>query len=359
MHQQQITGDDVAVFALGDDGGFAFYQFLGLFVDALGGLDFAVHAAIWGLEESHFVDTGKGRHRADKSDVWTFRRFDRADTTVVRMVDVTDFEASAIAAQTTRSQCRQTTLVGQLCQWVGLIHELRQLRAAEPLADGRQHGADVDERVRRCRVGFDQRHTLFDDPLHAQQTDAELLLDELADGTHAAVAEVVDVVGLHARMAVVELDQALDDFVDVTHQQNAHVEARWVHGAVALVEVLVELVPTDLGQVVAALREEVRLEQRFCVVEGRWVTRAQALVELDECFFGVVCIVFVERGTQVLVLEFLFEGAEDGFDLLVVAIAGQFAVVAPAAFAVGLGAPCQHGTEQHGDGDFALAVDLD
>ena len=184
-------------------------------------------------------------------------------------------------------------------------------------------------------------------------------MDELADGTHAAVAEMVDVVGLHARVAVVELDQALNDFVDVAHQQDAHVEARWVHGAIALVQVLVELVATDLGQVVAALREEVRLEQRFCVVEGRWVTRAQALVELDQGFFGVVRIVFVERGTQVLVLVFFFEGAKHRFDVLVVAIAGQFAVVAPAAFAVGLGAPRQYGTEQHGDGDFAFAVDLD
>ena len=50
------------------------------------------------------------------------------------------------------------------------------------------------------RVG--DGHALFDDALHAQQADAELVLDQLADRAHAAVAEVVDVVG--GALAVVE-----------------------------------------------------------------------------------------------------------------------------------------------------------
>ena len=39
------------------------------------------------------------------------------------------------------------------------------------------------------------RHALLDDALHAQQADAEVVLDQLADGADAAVAQVIDVVG--------------------------------------------------------------------------------------------------------------------------------------------------------------------
>ena len=43
-------------------------------------------------------------------------------------------------------------------------------------------------------AGSVMRHALLDHALHAQQADAELVLDQLADRAHAAVAEVVDVV---------------------------------------------------------------------------------------------------------------------------------------------------------------------
>jgi hypothetical protein len=50
-----------------------------------------------------------------------------------------------------------------------------------------------------------ERHALLDRALHAQQADAVLVLHQLADRTHAAVAEVVDVVDL--ALAVAQVDQ--------------------------------------------------------------------------------------------------------------------------------------------------------
>ena len=46
-----------------------------------------------------------------------------------------------------------------------------------------------------ARLRVPDRHALLDHPLHAQQADAELVLDQLADRLDAAVAQVVDVVG--------------------------------------------------------------------------------------------------------------------------------------------------------------------
>ena len=44
-----------------------------------------------------------------------------------------------------------------------------------------------------CRVHL-CRHALLDDALHPEQADADLVLDKLAHGAHATVAEMVDVI---------------------------------------------------------------------------------------------------------------------------------------------------------------------
>ena len=77
----------------------------------------------------------KVRHRADETDVRTFRRFDRTNAAVVRRMNVAHFESGAIAAQTAWPEGGETTLVRQFGERVRLIHELRELRAAEEIAD--------------------------------------------------------------------------------------------------------------------------------------------------------------------------------------------------------------------------------
>ena len=87
-----------------------------------------LHLAVRRLDEAVLVDARKAAERADQADVRTFRRFNRADTAVVRRVHVADFESRALTRQTARSKCRETPLVRDLRERVGLIHELRQLR---------------------------------------------------------------------------------------------------------------------------------------------------------------------------------------------------------------------------------------
>jgi len=89
------------------------------------------------------------------------------------------------------------------------------------LLDRRDHGARVDQRCRGDRVRVTDRHALFDDSLHADQAHAELVLQQLANGPHAAVAEVVDVVGdLLLARRVVELDQLAQEGDEVTLLQD-------------------------------------------------------------------------------------------------------------------------------------------
>ena len=184
--------------------------------------------AIRRLDEAELVDARVGRQRRDQADVRTFRRLDRADAAVVRRVHVAHLEPGALARQTAGTERREAALVRDLGERVRLVHELRQLAGPEELLDDRRHRLVVDELLRHQRLDVLQAHALLDGALHADQADAVLVLDQLADGAHAAVAEVVDVVDL--AVAVLQLDQVADDLEDVLAPQRAllerHVEPR-------------------------------------------------------------------------------------------------------------------------------------
>src|SRR5450756_2444311 len=148
----------------------------------------------------------------------------------------------------------------------------------------RQHRPDVDEGVRGRLVDLLDRHPLADHPLHPQEPDPEGVLDELAVGTDAPVAQVVDVVRLAA--PVVEDDQLPDDRGDVLAGDGpAEVRVGLVltgqleaHPGRDRVQLLVELVASDAPQVVAAEVEEEALHQLPRVVAGGRIAGAELLV---------------------------------------------------------------------------------
>ena len=190
------------------------------------------------------------------------------------IVNVANFEAGALAGQAARAECGQTALVRDACSKVRLVHELGQLRGAEELLDGRHDGADVHERLRRDLVGLLHAHALAHDALHARQADAELVLDQLADRADAAVAEVVDVVDLHAISVRMQADDVLHGLRDVLFGQ------RGARGLLLIeAEFLVDLVAANLRQVVALRVEEQALKQRARGVDGGRLAGTEALVQ--------------------------------------------------------------------------------
>ena len=169
--------------------------------------------AIGRLEEAVFVGPRVQRERVDEADVRTFGRLDRAHAAVVRRVHVAHFEAGALAREAARPQRGDAALVRDLGQRVRLVHELRQLRAAEELLDRGRDRLGVDEVVRQQVLALGLAEALLHRALDAHEARAELVLGELAHRTDTAVAEMVDVVDLAA--AVAQLDQDLDDGDDV------------------------------------------------------------------------------------------------------------------------------------------------
>jgi len=106
---------------LGDDVGALFDRREEL--DLIGHLA-ADHRAVGGFEKAVLVGPSIQGQRVDQADVRAFRRLDRTDTSIVRGMHVAHFEAGALACQATRAQGRNTALVGDLGERVGLIHEL-------------------------------------------------------------------------------------------------------------------------------------------------------------------------------------------------------------------------------------------
>ena len=226
-------------------------------------LDLAVRR----LDEAELVDPRVAAQRADEADVRTFRRLNRADAPVVRRVDVADLEPGALARQTARPERRETPLVRDLGERVGLVHELRQLRRPEELANRGHDRLRVDQVVRHRRRHFlVDRHLLLDGALHPDQPDAELVLEELADGADAAVAQVIDVVDV-GRVAA-QLEQVADHLVEVLRVQDLLVERR------VQPELGVQLEPADPREVVLLRVEEHVLEQGARAVERRRIARA-------------------------------------------------------------------------------------
>ena len=262
--------DDVLVFAVGR-------QVADLVRD-----DAVVHDAVGRLDEAVLVDAREGRERADQTDVRAFRRLDRADAAVVRVVDVADFEAGALAREAARPEGRETALVRELGQRVRLVHELRELARAEELFDRRYDRTDVDERLRRDGLDVLNGHALAHDALEAQQTDPELVLQQLADRADAAVSEVVDVVDVD--LLGRDFDQAANDRDHVLAHEALLVDRRdrQAGGDVLALELARELVAADAGEIVALLVEEERLDQLLGVLGVLGLARAQLLVDLFE-----------------------------------------------------------------------------
>ncbi len=246
------------------------------------------HLAVGGLDEAELVDAGEARHRGDQADVRSFRGLDRADAAVVGGVDVADFEAGAVAGETPWPEGRETPLVRQLGERIGLIHQLRELAAGEEVADRGRKRLRIDQLLRghAFRVHVEQGHALLDEALGAGQAGAALVREEFPDGTDAAATEVIDIVS--RALALAEADDVLGGGDDVVVGQDAG-------GQVDVdAELLVDLVAADAAQVIALVVEEEALEQDLRVRDGRGIAGAEAAVDLLQRLVGVAGGVLLE-----------------------------------------------------------------
>ena len=211
-----------------------------------------LHRTVGRLDEAHGRNLRIDAQRRDQTDVRAFRRFDRAETSVVRIVHVAHLETGAVARQTAGTEGRQTALVRDFGQRVDLVHELRELRSAEEGVDHRRKGLGVDQVHRREHLVVTHVHALADRARHAHEAHRELVRQLFAHGADAAVRQVVDIV--HIGLRVDQLDQVFDDGDDVLPRQgsDSRIDVQ--------VQLLVDAETAHVAQVVTLVREEELLD---------------------------------------------------------------------------------------------------
>ena len=147
-----------------------------------------IQYTIWSLNKSILVDPCIGRQRVDQTDVRTFRGLDRTHSSIMGVVYVTHLESCTVSGQSSRTQCRQTTLMCQLRQRIVVIHELRKLGASEELLHCRGHRFNIDQRLRCDGLDILGRHSLSDNSFQPGKTDSVLVLQQFSHRSDTAVA---------------------------------------------------------------------------------------------------------------------------------------------------------------------------
>src|SRR3989344_9661435 len=174
----------------------------GIQIDNLIG-DFALlDTEVRGLEKTKFIRTRPDRKMSHETNVWTLRRLNGTDASVVRGLDVAHLKPCTLARQTPGTHRRDSALVFQFRQRVDVIHKLRELRRGEELTHCRHDWARVDQLDGRYRRQVKRRHAVFHDPLHARKSDPQPLLKQLAKRSHAPVTKVVNLIRLRLRVCM-------------------------------------------------------------------------------------------------------------------------------------------------------------
>ncbi|GBC83424.1 hypothetical protein HRbin10_02572 [bacterium HR10] len=249
--------------------------------------------AIWRLDEAELIDASVAGQAGDQSDVRPLGRLNRTDAPVVRRMHIAHFESRALARQTARPQGREPPLVRDLGQRIGLIHELRELTGAEELLERRHDGLRIDEIARHGRLQLPVHgHLLLDRSLHPHQPHAELILQQLADRTHAPVPQMIAII--HLPDVLPQLEEIADDVEEILRRERQLIQPM----ALGIPHLDVELQAPDAREVELARIEEHALEQAPGGEDRRRIPGPHLPIDLQERFGGRARRILPQRLTQ-------------------------------------------------------------
>ena len=176
----------------------------------------------------------------------------------------------------------------ELRQWIDLIDQLRQLRAREEFAYGRDDWTSIDQLAWANIFDIRHAHAIHGVSLHAKHTDTELTRDQLANELDATIAQGIDIVWRF--LCVVEADDLTDDRNEVAHLEDT------IFRCICNVETqaLIDLEPSDTAIVKSLEIKEHTLNHLTSIVHRRQITWSQTAIRFDQRFVRATSSVFVE-----------------------------------------------------------------
>ena len=127
------------------------------------------------------------------------------------------------------------------------------------------------------------RHLLFDRALHSFQTDAKLIFQQFADGAHATIAQVIDIVSLiNGPLLVIDwipahLQNVGDDFKKVARLQQRIFDP--IHFRLAHLDI--EFQPAHTREIEFARIEEHAFQQAIGGLHRRWIARPHFAIDFE------------------------------------------------------------------------------
>ncbi len=200
---------------------------------------------------------------------------------------VSNLEPRALSCESARTEGRQSSLMCDLRERVGLVHKLAQLARSEEFLDGGKYRLGVDQIMRHGLVELRYGHLFLDGPLHADEADPELVFEEFAYTPDTAVAEMVDVV--HFSLACPQVQKISYNLDDILIGQDSDVQ-RCIE-----TEFLVHLQSANRRKIIAFGIEEETAEEFFCSVFGGRLAGPQFFVNLLQCILLRTDLVSEER----------------------------------------------------------------
>ena len=248
--------------------------------------------AVGRLNESILVNVSENTQGANQTDVGAFRRFDGANSTVVRNVYVTHFKTSPLSVQAARAKCGKTTLVHQHGERVGLVNHLGQLGAAKEEIDRTRDSLGVDQ-VRDLAnfIWGLHAHALLDCPTQLGEAFAEFVHGQFVKGSQPAIGQVIDVIDVGRLILSTQLQHVLDDLEEILGTD--------VHDGLGdiLVEFAIHAEATNLAQSVLVFFVEPFGEQLSSLVDLGRIARTKPTVDLQKG-----CFVFGDLGQEIQLL---------------------------------------------------------
>ena len=250
-----------------------------------------LHLAARGDEEAVLVQTGIGGQGRHQPDVRSFGGLDGADAAVVRVVHVARLETGPLPAEAAGPEGGEAASVRHLGKRVGLVHELGQLSGAVELPKCGGDRPDVDQLAAHRRAEVRHRgHALAGDALHAQKPDANLVLQQLPNGAHPPVAQVVDIVAL--LIQGLHREQLPNDRGEILQGEKAHIRIDIEP------QTAVQLITPDPSQSVAPGVEEKGLQILPCVFDTGRLIGTQSAKYLQRRLIRALSDVLFQRQSQ-------------------------------------------------------------
>src|SRR5690554_4168562 len=103
-------------------------------------------------------------------------RLNRANTAIMRMVNVPAFKSRPFPGEPTGSQGGKATFMSKLRQGIGLIHKLRKLTGPKKFLNRRNHRSNINQSLRGYDIHILDGHTLPDHSFHTGKSNADLIL---------------------------------------------------------------------------------------------------------------------------------------------------------------------------------------